>query len=92
MEKIRVIVSIFGKEYSIASEVGPEYIQRAAEYLDMKMKEVSGNFPNISEAKIAVLAALNITDELFRSKDGTKYNPEDEKLIGDLVKKLAKVL
>jgi cell division protein ZapA (FtsZ GTPase activity inhibitor) len=54
MEKIRVIVSIFGKEYSIASEVGAEYIQRAAEYLDWRMQEVANNFPNFSASRISL--------------------------------------
>jgi len=87
-----VIVSIFGKEYSITSEVGPEYIQRAAEYLDSKMKEVASNFPNISESKIAVLAALNITDELFRFKDQPSLSDNGAKIIGELTRKLDQVL
>ncbi len=91
MEKIRVAVTIFGKEYNITSEVGPEYIVKAASYLDSKMKEVSATFPNLSENRVAVLAALNITDELFRTREEQNTSPEMEKKIGDLARKLSEI-
>jgi cell division protein ZapA len=92
MEKIRVNVSILGKEYSIASQVDPEYIKKAAEYLDMKMREVSQSYPNITEAKIAVLAALNITDELFQSRNSEKSDGKTEKMIVEMTRRLSEIL
>lgn len=92
MEKTRVTVSIMGKEYSIVSQVDPEYIKKAAEYLDSKMKEVMKAFPNVSESKVAVLAALNITDELFHSRRDDKKDTDTQDRIGDLARKLSEVL
>jgi cell division protein ZapA len=92
MEKIRVNVSIYGKEYSIVSQVDPEYIKKAAEYLDSKMREVSEAYPNITEAKIAVLAALNITDELFQARKSDKTGGETENRIVELARKLSDIL
>ena len=92
MEKIRVDVSILGKEYSIISRVDPEYIKKAAKYLDMKLREVSQTYPNITEAKIAVLAALNITDELFQARDAEKPGGETENRIVELTRKLSEIL
>jgi cell division protein ZapA len=92
MEKIRVNVSILGKEYSIASQVDPEYIKKAAEYLDMKMREVSQSYPNITEAKIAVLAALNITDELFQSRSSETSDGNTEKMIVEMTRRLSEIL
>ncbi len=92
MEKIRVNVSILGKQYSIVSQVDPEYIKKAAEYLDMQMREVSQTYPNITEAKIAVLAALNITDELFRARDSEESGGETENRIVELTRKLSEIL
>ncbi len=92
MEKNRVVVSIFGKEYSLVSEVDPEYIKRAAQYLDLKMREVAESYPNITEARVAVLAALNIADELFRSKENLEGTPEIEHRISELTRRLSEAL
>ena len=92
MEKIRVNVSIFGKEYSIVSQVDPEYIKKAADYLDAKMREVSQTYPNVIEAKVAVLAALNITDELFRAREVDQPGPGIESRVVELARKLSEVL
>jgi cell division protein ZapA len=92
MEKIRVNVSILGKEYSIVSQVDPKYIKKAAEYLDMKMREVSQAYPNITEAKIAVLAALNISYELFQSRNSEQSGGETESRIVELTRKLSEIL
>jgi cell division protein ZapA len=92
MEKNRVTVTIFGKEYSILSEVNPEYIKKAAAYLDSKMREVSTSYPNMVESRIAVLAALNIADELFKSREERGDSSDIEKQIFDLTRKLSEAL
>lgn len=92
MEKNRVVVTIFNKEYSLLSEVDPEYIKKAANYLDTKMREVADSYPNIPESKIAVLAALNIADELFRTTENLDKTPEIEKKISALAHKLSEIL
>jgi cell division protein ZapA len=92
MEKNRVIVTIFGKEYSLVAEVDPDYIRKTASYLDSKMREVSKNYPNIQESRVAVLAALNIADELFRCRESVEGSPEQEQQLRDLTRILSEVL
>ncbi len=92
MEKTRVTISIMGKEYSIVSQVDQEYIKKAADYLDLKMREVLKAYPNIPESKVAVLAALNITDELFQSRRDGQTDTDAEDRIGELARKLSEVL
>jgi cell division protein ZapA len=92
MEKNRVLVTIFGKEYSLVSEVDPDYIRKAAAYLDSKMREVSENYPNIPESRVAVLAALNIADELFRSRESIEGLPDQEQHLRELTRILSEVL
>jgi cell division protein ZapA len=92
MEKNRVVVSIYGKEYSLVSEVDPEYIKKAAGYLDSKMKEVAGNYPNIPESRVAVLAALNIADELFKCRQELEGLPSIESQLDVLTRKLSEAL
>ena len=92
MEKNRVIVTIFGKEYSLVSEVDPDYIRKAAGYLDSKMREVAENYHNIPEARVAVLAALNIADELFRSRESKEDLSDFERRLGDITRQLSEIL
>lgn len=63
-----VKVNIYGTEYPVKGDADPDYIQEVAEYLDEKMREVGRSLTVKSSTKVAVLAALNITDELFRAR------------------------
>ncbi len=92
MEKASVTVTIFGREYSIKSEVDPDYINKAADYLNSKMLEIADSYPNISENRVAVLAALNITYELFRSSGEPGDQAATEDIIIRLTQKLSDVL
>ena len=68
-ESNQVSISIFGQEYSVKAPADPEYIKRIGEYLDGKMREVQSGFSTTqSSTRIAILAAMNITDELFNSR------------------------
>ena len=67
--KNKVRVNIYGEEYPIRSEGDVDYIREVAEYLDRKMRDIAENVPNKSPGRVAILAALNITDELFRERN-----------------------
>lgn len=63
-----VRVTIFGEEYVLRSEMGEEYTRRCARYVDEAIQEAHVK-AHVSEAhKAAILAALEITDELFRAR------------------------
>lgn len=66
-EKNTVAVKIYGQDYSISSEKPREYIIRVADYVDGKMREISGYYRG-SAASVAVLAAATITDELLQEQ------------------------
>jgi len=63
-----VTVVIYGHEYTLKGEAEPDYVERVAEFVDRKMREVAGNPALVSTTKIAILAAINIADELFRER------------------------
>ena len=65
----KVRVSIFGNTYNIQGEADPEYINSLAAYLNAKMNEVSDSMPSASAMQVAILAALNISDEYFQLRD-----------------------
>lgn len=66
-ESNTVSVSIFGSEYKIKG-ADPEYIESVAAYVDGKMRELERRLATGTPTKIAILASLNIADELFRER------------------------
>ena len=63
-----VNVTIYGHEYTLKGEADSDYVQKVARYVDRKMKEVAENSTIASTTKVAILAAINIADELFRER------------------------
>ena len=68
-------VNIYGTEYPIKGNTDPDYIKEVAKYVDTKMKEINKNISIDSSLKVAILAALNITDELFRERNKDVSSP-----------------
>ena len=66
-----VPVDILGQRYPIRSGLDPEYVTRLATYVDQKMRAAAETTPTGDSLRLAVLAALNIADELFRCRDTT---------------------
>lgn len=75
--KQSVKVNIFGEDYQIKGDTDASYIQEVAGYVDLKMKEVAEKLSNKLPLRVAVLAAMNITGELFKERDD-----KDKKLLG----------
>ena len=67
-------IMIFGQEYMIKSSASSEYINKVASYLNEKMQEVqdSGIDKSTQQLRIAILAAMNITDELLSENSNNK--------------------
>lgn len=63
-----VQVQIFGHSYAIRGEADQEYILGVAAYVDRKMREITEKLPVASLSKVAILASLNIADELFKER------------------------
>jgi cell division protein ZapA len=64
---IPVTVRILDKEYQVAcSEDEREPLLNSALYLDRKMKEIRDSRKVIGSDRIAVMAALNITNDLLQ--------------------------
>lgn len=59
-------VEIFGKIYHVRGGQDPAYLQKLASLVDRKMREIGRQLPNVEAGKIAILAALNLADELLQ--------------------------
>jgi cell division protein ZapA len=72
-ESDRVIsVDIQGQRYPIRSALDPDYVTRLAVYVDDKMRAAADSTQTGDTLRLAVLAALNIADELFRCRDANR--------------------
>jgi len=63
-----VQVTIFGHSYTVKGEDDRAYVLEVAAYVDRKMREITGRLPVAPLAKVAILASLNIADELFKER------------------------
>ncbi|HUR95724.1 MAG TPA: cell division protein ZapA [Gemmatimonadales bacterium] len=74
--KQAVKVTIGGEEYSVRSDLPPEYTREVAAYLDAALKRVRDSLPMVESHKAAILAALAITDELFQARRGDRQSAD----------------
>ena len=68
MEKNKTVVTVHGRDYTVVGTETPEYMQRVASYVDRRMTELSFS-GYLSEDRLMALTALNLADELLKSKD-----------------------
>ncbi len=78
-------VNIFGSEYTLMSDNNENFVKEIAKYVDEKMREIDKNQAINSSTRVAVLAALNIAEELFqerlyRTKLSDQLNEEAKKI------------
>jgi cell division protein ZapA len=70
MDQTRVVhVEIHGQQYPIRSGLDPAYVSQLAAYVDEKMRAAAAETPAGDTLKLAVIAALNIADEVHRVRD-----------------------
>ena len=66
----QVTVQVNGRAYSIACDDGQEArIRRLAQYVDAKVAEFVAKFGQVGEARLLLMAALVIADELSDAND-----------------------
>lgn len=61
-------VEIFGSVYHVRGREDGEYLQEVASLVDRKMREVAAKLATGDAGKVAILAALNLADELLQSR------------------------
>jgi cell division protein ZapA len=88
-----VHVEIFGLGYSVQAGTEPGYVEQLAAFVDAQMREVSRGAGAVDSVRIAVLAALNIADELFRARARVRGADDQLRRRADgLARELAAVL
>jgi cell division protein ZapA len=68
-ESERVVpVVIQGQRYPVRSALNPAYVAELAAYVDEKMRLASEANETTDFLRVAILAALNLADEIFRQR------------------------
>ena len=72
-DALPISVSILDKDYKIACPVGEQpALLASAKYLDGKMREVRDNGNIMGSERVAVITALNITNDFLSSRQVQK--------------------
>lgn len=71
-ESVTVRVRISGEEHPIRGKASKEYIKNLAHIVDNHIKFVQKSNPNLTRHRMAILAAINIADELEKLR--AEYN------------------
>ena len=68
-ERVKTVVKINNAEYTIVSSAPEEYVRSVAYYVDKKIREMAQHDRRLSTSMAAVLASVNIADELFQARE-----------------------
>ena len=67
----RVTMTICGQDYTLVADESAAYMEKVGALVDQKMTELMEN-AHVSRHDAAVLAAINLADELFKHQDGAE--------------------
>jgi cell division protein ZapA len=79
-------VKILGQRYKVRSDEGEEYIQRLADYVNEQLAEAQKGSRSVATHTVAVLAALNIADNLL------KLQQQDRRLKKEVKERIRRIL
>ena len=80
-----VKVRIMGDEYTLRTEASAEHTRAVAEHVDRTIRAVISGSSTVETHKAAILAALQITEELFRERGAMEaLNDDMRQLASDI--------
>ena len=68
-EQGKVIVEIFGEKHVLRGGESPEHMIKVAHEVDKKMRFIAQRMPRLAIHQVAILAALNLADELGKLRE-----------------------
>jgi cell division protein ZapA (FtsZ GTPase activity inhibitor) len=85
----RVTIDILGHQYSIKTDGNEEYVQRIADYVNAKTREVMEATQTVSTVDLFIKVAVNLTDELLQERAAKiafhrSLEEETKRIIGEI--------
>ncbi|HEY4216868.1 MAG TPA: cell division protein ZapA [Gemmatimonadaceae bacterium] len=81
-------VTILNEEYAIRSEAPPEQARAVAQYLDQAIRQVMSGGAVVESSRAVVLAALQVTGELFEARESLDATNKSVEALSDYVRPL----
>lgn len=81
-------VTILNEEYSIRSDAPPEHARAVAQYLDSAIRKVLSSGAVVESNRAVVLAALQVTAELFDARSSLESTTDSIQGLSDYVRPL----
>lgn len=85
----RIKVDIFDRSYWLRSDGDSEYLVELASYVDTLMRDIASGGQGTDSLKIAIVAALSMTDELYTLR---KLREEHDEQIEEISTQCSSVL
>ena len=83
-----VKIRVQGEEYTIRSDAPPEHTRAVAAHVDAVLARVNSSPTFVEPQRAAILAALQVADELLRERATTLELAADINAFGDEVRRL----
>lgn len=81
-------VTILNEEFTIRSDTPPEHTKAVANYLDQAIRKIMSSGAVVESNRAVVLAALQITAELFDARAGAAATDQSIQELSDYVRPL----
>jgi cell division protein ZapA len=88
VKKNAVKVSILNEEYAIRSDTPPEHARAVAQYLDQAIRKVMASGSVVEKNRAVVLAALQMTAELFDARAALEETTASIQTLSEYVRPL----
>ena len=83
---VRLVIA--GEEFTIRSDSPAEHTQAVADYVNQTVRRILSSGPIIESHKAAVMAAMQIADDLFRARAEAEELAGALRALGDDVRRL----
>ncbi len=77
--KSRLTVKILGEEYIIRGDTSSEHLEKVAGQVNDIMSQLAEKYPRMSNQKLAVLTALNLSDRMLKLEEEIISRPKAKK-------------
>lgn len=64
----RAQVEILGERYTIRGDADPGYMAEVGRLVDERMRDLASQAPGLPRARLAILAAINLADDLLQQR------------------------
>jgi cell division protein ZapA len=82
-----VRVRIQGEEYTLRTDEDPDHVVEVATYLDRAIQRAAEGGSVIESSRAAILAALQITDELFKVREQMNESEQAMKALSSEIRR-----